>query len=74
MRGHRNAAGGAGKPERTLGDAAEGLRLANGHVELAVTHRGSDRRSPQLGIRDLDGGGRESKVEIEVGHAVKRDG
>ena len=48
VRGHRDAAVGTGKSERAFGDAAEGLRFADGDVELAVAHVGGDRGAAEL--------------------------
>ena len=71
VRGHGNAAVGAGKPERAFGDAAKGLRFADGHIELAVAHIGGDRGSPQLRGGYFDIGGRKPKIEIEIAKAVE---
>ena len=39
------------EPERALDHAAEGLRLADRHRQLAAAQIGCDRSSPELGIR-----------------------
>ena len=38
-----------GEPERALDHAAEGLRLADRHGEIAAAQIGRDRRAPELG-------------------------
>src|SRR5947209_5449215 len=45
------------QPERPPDHAAEGLRLADRHREIAAAQIGRHRRAPELGIRDIDAGG-----------------
>ena len=62
------------KPHRAFHDAAEGLRLTDRDIELAIAHVGGDGGSAQLGLGDLDAGRGKPQVEIQILNTVQRNG
>ena len=67
VRGDVDAVVVAAEPERAGGDAAKGLRFADGHVQLAAARSGRDHSAAQPRVCDLDARGRQPQIEIEVG-------
>ena len=64
---------GGGERQRALEDAAERLRLADRHEQLAAAQIGGDRGAPELGAAERDVGRRQPQVEIDAGQAVDHE-
>jgi len=73
VRGHADAVVGDSKTQTALGSAAEGLRLADCEIELAIAQIGGDCGASELRGRELDTGRGEPQVEIEVVETAERD-
>src|SRR5262249_36180830 len=61
------------QPERPPDHTAEGLRLADRYREIAAAQIGRNRGAPELGVRDIDAGGRQPEVEVHAVEAIERD-
>ena len=62
-----------GEPERAFDHAAEGLGFPDPHREIAVAQAGRDGGASELGIRNIDLGGRQAKVDVEAVKTVECD-
>ena len=58
---------------RTLENAAERLRLADGHGKLAAAQVGCDGGAAELGAAEGDTRRRQTQIEIEAGQVVERE-